>query len=104
MGLSGYSSVHWPPGSGSVSIRWALMPSRPSSNTWNRPQGPAPIITVSVLMVTAHLLLNRAAVLRHYKGANDRACCTAEKAVTGYFLSPIWNKDTLALWRSRIQY
>jgi hypothetical protein len=46
-------------------------------------------------MVTAHLLLNGATVLRHHKGANDRACCTAEKAVTGYFLSPIGNKRTL---------
>ena len=29
----------------------ALISSRPSSKTWNRPQGPAPIITTSVLIV-----------------------------------------------------
>src|SRR5512139_946606 len=51
MGFSGYSSAHWPPGRGSESSRWHLMPSSPSSNTWNRPQGPAPTMTTSVCMV-----------------------------------------------------
>src|SRR3954451_10820561 len=48
MGLSGYSSVHCPPGAPSESTRWHEMPSSPSSNTWNRPHGPAPMITTSV--------------------------------------------------------
>src|SRR5690348_3061895 len=51
MGFSGYSSAHCPPGAGSESSRCALMPSNPSSNTWNRPQGPAPTMTTSVWMV-----------------------------------------------------
>src|SRR6187549_1255638 len=38
----------WPPGYESESITWALISSRPSSNTWNRPTGPAPMITASV--------------------------------------------------------
>src|SRR4051812_35592964 len=33
------------------SSRCALIPSNPSSNTWNRPQGPAPTMTTSVWMV-----------------------------------------------------
>src|SRR5688572_28239907 len=48
MGLSGYSSVHWPPGAPSESTTWQVMPSRPNSNTWNSPQGPAPMISTSV--------------------------------------------------------
>src|SRR5579863_2604046 len=35
-----------------MSIKWALMSSRPSSNTANRPIGPAPTMTTSVLMVS----------------------------------------------------
>ena len=50
MGLSGYSSVHWPPGAPSESMRWQPIPSNPSSKTWNSPQGPAPMITTSVTM------------------------------------------------------
>src|SRR5262245_19417572 len=48
MGLSGYSSVHCPPGAPSESTRWQPMPRSPSSNTWNSPHGPAPMITTSV--------------------------------------------------------
>src|SRR5436190_12305780 len=29
-------------------MMWALISSRPSSNTWNRPTGPAPTMTASV--------------------------------------------------------
>src|SRR6185503_10639898 len=50
MGLSGYSSTHWPPGAFSESMTCAFRPSRPSSNTWNRPHGPAPTMTTSVLI------------------------------------------------------
>src|SRR6185369_4714584 len=35
----------------SESSSCALIPSRPSSNTWKRPQGPAPTMTTSVWMV-----------------------------------------------------
>src|SRR3569832_331843 len=35
-----------------MSIRWALMSRRPSSNTAKRPQGPAPMMTTSVLIVS----------------------------------------------------
>src|SRR5579863_7065643 len=35
-----------------MSIRWALMSSRPSSNTANRPTGPAPMIIASVRMIS----------------------------------------------------
>ena len=34
--------------SASESMMWALISSSPSSNTWNRPTGPAPTITASV--------------------------------------------------------
>jgi hypothetical protein len=37
-------------GVASVSMTWALISSRPSSNTWNRPTGPAPTMTASVSM------------------------------------------------------
>src|SRR5262245_4547060 len=40
--------MHWPPAAGSESTMCALRPSRPSSNTWNSPTGPAPTITASV--------------------------------------------------------
>src|SRR5262245_59159703 len=50
MGLSGYSSVHWPPGAPSESTTWQVMPNNPSSKTWNSPQGPAPMIKTSVTM------------------------------------------------------
>src|ERR1700757_5095978 len=33
-----------------MSIRWHFISSKPSSNTANRPTGPAPIITTSVLI------------------------------------------------------
>src|SRR3954464_8306399 len=48
MGLSGYSSIGCPPGQASESITCALISSRPSSNTWNSPTGPAPTMTASV--------------------------------------------------------
>src|ERR1043166_3723956 len=51
MGLSGYSSVHCPPGCGSVSGTWGEVPSRAGSNTWNSPAGPAPTMTASALIV-----------------------------------------------------
>src|ERR1700683_2332953 len=35
-----------------MSIRWALMSSRPSSNTAKSPIGPAPTMTTSVLMIS----------------------------------------------------
>src|SRR5450432_2421339 len=35
-----------------MSMRWALMSRRPSSNTANRPIGPAPTMTTSVLIVS----------------------------------------------------
>src|SRR5580658_5990811 len=35
-----------------MSISWDLMSSRPSSNTANRPIGPAPMMTASVLMIS----------------------------------------------------
>src|SRR5579872_5437396 len=43
-----------------MSMRWALMSRRPSSNTANMPIGPAPTMTTSVLMVSvmAASLLN----------------------------------------------
>src|SRR5882757_5914262 len=40
--------MHWPPMRGSESTTCALISTRPSSNTWNRPTGPAPTITASV--------------------------------------------------------
>src|ERR1700758_4693306 len=42
--------MHWPPMCASESTTWALISSRPSSNTWNRPTGPAPTTTASVSM------------------------------------------------------
>src|SRR5215475_13296076 len=51
MGLSGYNSTHWPPRRGMLSTTWARRSSKPSSNTWNRPTGPAPTITTSVEIV-----------------------------------------------------
>src|SRR3954468_6134722 len=42
--------MHWPPGEASESMMWALISSRPSSKTWNRPTGPAPTMTASVSM------------------------------------------------------
>src|SRR5580692_2341659 len=35
-----------------MSMRWALMSSRPSSNTAKSPIGPAPMMTASVLMMS----------------------------------------------------
>src|SRR3954464_1091869 len=52
MGLSGYSSVHCPPMAGSESMSSALRPRRPSSKTWNMPQGPAPTMTASVTVAS----------------------------------------------------
>src|SRR5262245_41621577 len=40
--------MHWPPACASESMTWALISSSPSSNTWNSPTGPAPMITASV--------------------------------------------------------
>src|SRR5688500_19045680 len=40
--------MHWPPGYASESMMCALISSRPSSKTWNRPTGPAPTMTASV--------------------------------------------------------
>src|SRR5262245_34158186 len=37
---------------GSESMSSALRPSRPSSNTWNMPQGPAPTMTASVTVAS----------------------------------------------------
>ena len=45
--------MHWPPMCGSESTTCALISSRPSSNTWNRPTGPAPMITASVWIGSA---------------------------------------------------
>src|SRR4051812_9321647 len=53
--------MHWPPGTGSESITWAWMPSSPSSKTWNRPTGPAPMTTASVS--TIEVLLDQLAEL-----------------------------------------
>ena len=50
------------PGAGSESIEWALMPSRPSSNTWNRPQGPAPMMTTSAWMAPSTAPLSELSV------------------------------------------
>src|SRR5262245_9899283 len=40
--------MHCPPAAGRESITCALRPSKPSSNTWNNPTGPAPTMTTSV--------------------------------------------------------
>src|SRR5258708_11190252 len=45
--------MHWPPMRGSESTTCALISTRPSSNTWNRPAGPAPTITASVSIGSA---------------------------------------------------
>src|SRR5262249_23137413 len=46
------SSAHCPPTLSRISTRCALISSRPSSNTANRPTGPAPMIRTSVLIVS----------------------------------------------------
>src|SRR5579875_1209164 len=46
-----------------MSTRWALMSSRPSSNTANRPTGPAPMITTSVLIVSFIVSFRRGRLL-----------------------------------------
>src|SRR3990167_3447545 len=50
MGLSPYSSAHWPPGWGRASMTWARRPCRPSWNTWKRPTGPAPMTMASTVV------------------------------------------------------
>src|SRR5262249_28960977 len=47
-----------------MSTRCALMSSRPSSNTAKRPQGPAPMISASVLMVSVMRVASRLALGR----------------------------------------
>src|SRR6185503_2805388 len=49
--------MHWPPACASESMTCALISSRPSSNTWNRPTGPAPTMTASVSIGAAALLI-----------------------------------------------
>ena len=44
--------MHCPPILSKLSITWALRPKMPSSNTENKPTGPAPTITASVLIKT----------------------------------------------------
>ena len=51
MGFFGYISVSCPPVCGRASIKWHFSLSSPASNTVNRPTGPAPIISISVLII-----------------------------------------------------
>src|SRR5271163_2455799 len=53
-----------------MSTRWALMSSRPSSNTANSPHGPAPMMSTSVLMGSVMVL---AAVLQTKRSSPRQA-------------------------------
>src|ERR1700712_941919 len=71
MGLSGYSSMHWPPMRPSVSTIWHDKPTTPASKAAKSPTGPAPTIRTSVRMgVSVCVLLSE--VIRYPFCAADQ--------------------------------
>jgi len=52
MGFLGYISEHCPPGCGNASIKWHLSFNNPASKTVKSPTGPAPIISISVSIIS----------------------------------------------------
>src|SRR5438874_1899835 len=89
-------------------MRWALMSSRPSSNTANRPIGPAPMISASVLItsvlvsppgttsVLARLDINFLKEL-HWPGTVEIGTATAEIGRSSYtFMQAIFHDGVCA--------